>query len=194
MATPIIIDCDPGHDDAIALMLAVASPELELVGVTTVAGNQTLEKTTANALRVLELCGRGRRAGRRGRRATRSSAGARSRRTCTARAGSTAPICRRRRRAVDEHAVELPGRADPRADGELTLVPIGPADEHRAAARARARRTARADRADGRVGRRGKPHAGSRVQHLGRPRGRAARVRERDRRDDDRPRRHAPGS
>ena len=59
MTTPIIIDCDPGHDDAFALMLAVASPELELVGVTTVAGNQTLEKTTANALRVLELCGRG---------------------------------------------------------------------------------------------------------------------------------------
>ena len=57
--TPIILDCDPGHDDAIALLLALASPELELVGVTTVAGNQTLEKTTTNALRVLELVGRG---------------------------------------------------------------------------------------------------------------------------------------
>ena len=56
--TPIILDCDPGHDDAIALLLALASPELELVGVTTVAGNQTLDKTTANALRVLELAGR----------------------------------------------------------------------------------------------------------------------------------------
>src|SRR6476659_3788123 len=55
---PIIIDCDPGHDDAIALLLAVASPEVELVGVTTVAGNQTLDKTTNNALRVLELAGR----------------------------------------------------------------------------------------------------------------------------------------
>src|SRR4029453_6704290 len=51
---PILIDCDPGHDDAIALLLALASPELELVGVTTVAGNQTLEKTTGNAIRVLE--------------------------------------------------------------------------------------------------------------------------------------------
>jgi inosine-uridine nucleoside N-ribohydrolase len=59
MTTPIIIDCDPGHDDAIALMLALASPEVELLGVTTVAGNQTVEKTTANAIRVLELCGRG---------------------------------------------------------------------------------------------------------------------------------------
>ena len=59
MATPILIDCDPGHDDAMALLLALASPELELLGVSTVHGNQTLDKTTANALRVLELAGRG---------------------------------------------------------------------------------------------------------------------------------------
>jgi inosine-uridine nucleoside N-ribohydrolase len=58
VAIPIILDCDPGHDDAIALLLALASPELELLGVTTTYGNQTLEKTTANALRVLELAGR----------------------------------------------------------------------------------------------------------------------------------------
>ena len=58
MRTKIILDCDPGHDDAIALLLALASPELELLGVTTVAGNQTLEKTTANAIRVLEHVGR----------------------------------------------------------------------------------------------------------------------------------------
>ena len=58
MTTPVLLDCDPGHDDAIALLLALASPELELLGVTTVAGNQTLEKTTANALRVLEFVGR----------------------------------------------------------------------------------------------------------------------------------------
>ncbi len=56
--TPILLDCDPGHDDAIALLLALASPEVEVRGVTTVHGNQTLEKTTANALRVLELAGR----------------------------------------------------------------------------------------------------------------------------------------
>ena len=52
--TRVLLDCDPGHDDAIALLLALASPELELLGVTTVAGNQTLAKTTANAIRVLE--------------------------------------------------------------------------------------------------------------------------------------------
>jgi pyrimidine-specific ribonucleoside hydrolase len=56
---PIILDCDPGHDDAIAILLALASPEIELVGITTVAGNQTLDKTTANALRVLEFAGCG---------------------------------------------------------------------------------------------------------------------------------------
>jgi inosine-uridine nucleoside N-ribohydrolase len=59
MATAILLDCDPGHDDAIALLLALASPELELLGVTTVAGNQTLAKTTANAIRILDFIGRG---------------------------------------------------------------------------------------------------------------------------------------
>ena len=58
MTIPILLDCDPGHDDAIALLLALASPELDLLGVTTVHGNQTLDKTTENALRVLELVGR----------------------------------------------------------------------------------------------------------------------------------------
>jgi inosine-uridine nucleoside N-ribohydrolase len=57
-AEPILLDCDPGHDDAIALLLALASPEVELLGVTTVAGNQTLEKTSANAIRVLDFVGR----------------------------------------------------------------------------------------------------------------------------------------
>jgi inosine-uridine nucleoside N-ribohydrolase len=58
MTTPILIDCDPGHDDAIAILLALASPELELLGITTVSGNQTLDKTTANAIRVLDHVGR----------------------------------------------------------------------------------------------------------------------------------------
>ena len=58
MSTRIVIDCDPGHDDAMAILLALASPEVELVGVTTVAGNQTLDKTTRNALVTLEIAGR----------------------------------------------------------------------------------------------------------------------------------------
>lgn len=55
---PLIIDCDPGQDDAVALLLAVASPELDLLAVTAVAGNVPLAHTAANARRVLELAGR----------------------------------------------------------------------------------------------------------------------------------------
>ncbi|HEX4110002.1 MAG TPA: nucleoside hydrolase, partial [Solirubrobacteraceae bacterium] len=54
----IVLDCDPGHDDAMAMLLALGSPELALLGVTTVAGNRTLVKTTANAFRVLDHVGR----------------------------------------------------------------------------------------------------------------------------------------
>jgi inosine-uridine nucleoside N-ribohydrolase len=58
VAAPLVIDCDPGVDDAIAILLALASPEVELLAVTTVAGNLPLETTTRNALRVLALAGR----------------------------------------------------------------------------------------------------------------------------------------
>ncbi|MBC8536155.1 nucleoside hydrolase [Clostridiales bacterium BX7] len=53
----IILDCDPGHDDAVALMMAARHPKLELLGVTTVRGNQTLEKTTRNALNLCQYLG-----------------------------------------------------------------------------------------------------------------------------------------
>ncbi len=53
--TPIIIDTDPGHDDALALLLAFQSPELRVLAVTSVAGNQTLDKTTLNARRILTI-------------------------------------------------------------------------------------------------------------------------------------------
>jgi inosine-uridine nucleoside N-ribohydrolase len=56
--TALLVDCDPGLDDALALLLALGSPEVEVLGVTTVAGNQTVDKTTRNALQVLELAGR----------------------------------------------------------------------------------------------------------------------------------------
>lgn len=56
--TPVIIDCDPGHDDAIAILWALSAPELQIKGITTVAGNQTLEKVTTNAIRLLTLAGR----------------------------------------------------------------------------------------------------------------------------------------
>ena len=57
MPNKIILDCDPGHDDAIAMLLAWGSPEIDLVGVTTVMGNQTIEKVTRNALSVARVAG-----------------------------------------------------------------------------------------------------------------------------------------
>lgn len=58
MAKPVFIDCDPGHDDMMAIMLAAAHPDLELIGITTVAGNQTGAKTYNNAGRTLTLINR----------------------------------------------------------------------------------------------------------------------------------------
>jgi purine nucleosidase len=57
MPSRIILDCDPGHDDAVAMLLAHGSPEIELMAVTTVAGNQTIEKVTRNALAVAKVAG-----------------------------------------------------------------------------------------------------------------------------------------
>ena len=53
----IILDCDPGHDDAVAMLLAHGNPDIELLAVTTVVGNQTLEKVTRNALSVATIAG-----------------------------------------------------------------------------------------------------------------------------------------
>ena len=54
MKRKIILDCDPGHDDAIAIMLAGKNPQIELLGITVVAGNQTLGKTGKNALNLVQ--------------------------------------------------------------------------------------------------------------------------------------------
>src|SRR3954471_19396937 len=57
MATPIILDCDPGHDDAVALLLAAGNDAIDLLAVTTVAGNCPLDRATLNARRVAALAG-----------------------------------------------------------------------------------------------------------------------------------------
>ncbi len=124
--TAVILDCDPGHDDAIALLLALGSPELELLGVTTVSGNQTLDKTTANALRVLDYVDRG---------------------DVPVAAGAEAPLVRERfvagyvhgetgldgpdlppasRDPLDLHAVDFMAEQIRSRDGAVTLAPIGP--------------------------------------------------------------------
>ena len=54
----IIIDTDPGQDDAVAILLALGSPELDVVGITAVAGNVPLRLTEKNALKICELAGR----------------------------------------------------------------------------------------------------------------------------------------
>lgn len=51
------LDCDPGHDDSFAIILAAYSPQIKLIGISTIAGNQTIEKTTHNALTVMNLAG-----------------------------------------------------------------------------------------------------------------------------------------
>src|ERR671915_1161934 len=57
MPIPCILDCDPGHDDAVAILLAAAHPALDLRAITTVGGNAPLDKVTLNARRVCTLAG-----------------------------------------------------------------------------------------------------------------------------------------
>jgi inosine-uridine nucleoside N-ribohydrolase len=126
VAVPVLIDCDPGHDDAMAILLALASPELDVLGITTVHGNTTLENTTANALRVLELAGRT---------------------DVPVAAGAEQPLVRRPAAAADvhgesgldgpvlppatavpvaEHAVDFLAAKLLAAPERVTLVPVGP--------------------------------------------------------------------
>lgn len=124
---PILIDCDPGHDDAINLMLAFSAPdELDVLSVTTVAGNQSLDKTTHNALRILSFLGM----------------------QVDVAAGSSKPMLRQLRSAPEVHGdsgLEGPYVAEPtfgtipdknafelmadkirRSQDKVTLVPTGP--------------------------------------------------------------------
>lgn len=93
MQRKILLDCDPGHDDAVAMMLAWGNPSIELLGVTTVGGNQTLDKVTRNALSVATVVGMHDVPIAAGCRLP-WSAPSRSPRTCTATAAWTASSCR----------------------------------------------------------------------------------------------------
>lgn len=53
----VILDCDPGHDDAISIILATLHEKIDIVGITTVGGNVSVEKTTKNALNISDLVG-----------------------------------------------------------------------------------------------------------------------------------------
>ena len=55
MIKKIILDCDPGHDDAVAIMLAAANKKIKILGITCVGGNATLKNTQINALKICTL-------------------------------------------------------------------------------------------------------------------------------------------
>jgi purine nucleosidase/pyrimidine-specific ribonucleoside hydrolase len=126
MSRPIILDCDPGHDDAMAILLARGCPDIDLRAITTVAGNQTLDKTTLNARRVCTVA---------------------NIHDVPIYAGCDRPLIRPQIVAGDihgssgldgpvfgeptvdvagEHAVDFLVRTLMASDGEITLVPVGP--------------------------------------------------------------------
>jgi len=126
MSTTIILDCDPGIDDALAIAFAAGHPEIELAGITTVAGNVALAKTTANALAVASFVGAA---------------------SVPVTAGCAAPLLRPAldaghvhgesglggavlprpaRRAASGHAIDFIISSIAAAPGEITLVATGP--------------------------------------------------------------------
>ena len=171
--TRIVIDTDPGQDDAVAILLALASPEIEVLGICSVAGNVPLPLTTLNVLKVCELAGRTDVPVHAG------AAGPLVRAQVTAeevhgRSGLDGPeLPEPRMRPREGHAVDFlieTLRREPA--GSVTLCTLGPLT-NLALAFAKApevRRAGRPDRGDGRgvLGRR-QHHALGRVQRLRRP-------------------------
>jgi purine nucleosidase len=125
-AVPTLLDCDPGHDDMVAILLAAAHPRIDLLAITTVAGNGTLERTTHNARAVCSMAGI---------------------RDVPIAAGAPGPLVGTLRTAehvhgesgldgaelaaadvplAPEHAVDLMARLLREAPEPLTLVPTGP--------------------------------------------------------------------
>jgi inosine-uridine nucleoside N-ribohydrolase len=126
MPRKVILDCDPGHDDAMAILLAHGNPDVDLVAITTVAGNHTIDKVTLNARRVCSVAGID---------------------NVPIAQGGGHPLVRELVVApevhgdsgldgpewdeptvglVDEHAVDLIIRLVMASPGEITLVPVGP--------------------------------------------------------------------
>ena len=126
MATRIILDCDPGIDDALAIAFAHGHPGIDLVGITTVAGNVGLAKTTANALAVCEFVGAG------GTPVTAGCAGPLLRPALDARqvhgdsglGGAVLPPAAAS--PADGHAIDYLIETIRAAPGEITLVATGP--------------------------------------------------------------------
>ena len=129
-ATPIILDCDPGIDDAIAILLALASPEVELLAITTVVGNTSLANATQNALNVLAWAGRDDIPVAAGESVAIGPPNDVPWNDAIGVHGETgldgADLPRAASTIVDEHAVELIARTVLARPGEITLVATGP--------------------------------------------------------------------
>ena len=127
MSTPIILDCDPGIDDALAIVFAHGHPGIDLLGITTVAGNAGLAKTTANALAVCAFIGAGEVTVTAGSARAAAAPGVRraagTRRVGTRRGGAAAA---QGRAAAPGHAIDYIIDDDRRRPGEITLVATGP--------------------------------------------------------------------
>ena len=128
MAThKIILDCDPGVDDAVAILLALASPaEIEVVGITTVAGNRPLEQTQYNARRICTLAGRGDIPVYAGCGRPMIEAQGRSAPIHGSDGLGDAPFPEPTVPLQDLHGVDFIIRTVSEAPGEITLCPIGP--------------------------------------------------------------------
>ena len=126
MATKVILDVDTGTDDAVALMTAALSPDLELVGATVVNGNTVLESCVENTLRVFEWIGMPEvpvfTAACRGR----SPAPSRQHNPATRIHGDKLDLPQATIQAGEQHAVDWLIDTYLASDGDITLVPVGP--------------------------------------------------------------------
>jgi inosine-uridine nucleoside N-ribohydrolase len=125
-AIPTILDCDPGHDDMVAILLAAAHPRIDLLAITTVAGNGTLERTSYNARAICSMAGIHDVPIAAGEPGPLSGA----LRTAPSVHGESgldgAPLPSPEIELVDEHAVELIARLLRESAEPVTLVPTGP--------------------------------------------------------------------
>lgn len=127
MAKKIIIDTDPGVDDAMAIFLALNSPEVEVVGLTSVFGNHYVEITTRNALHILEVAGRTDIPVARGahRPLVVSYEGPAAHVHGNDAMGDVGPI-EPKTHVINKHAVQFIIDSVMSSPGEVTLVPVGP--------------------------------------------------------------------